>query len=407
MGDVASETPERSHVPPELDPDQGPSLKIAGRRLSVDNPYVRSLVGSTALSVPLLMFTMLVAVVLGPAEQQVTQNFLVSLVAVVGFGIYSGNSGIMTFGHVAFMGIGAYAAGLLTIDPAIKAQALPNLIPALRDIQLPLIPATIVAIGVVAVAALLFGVPLSRLSAAATPIATLAMLMITYVILVGAADVTRGSQTFYGVPSDVDLWVALIAALVAIVVARLFRESVVGLRVRASREDELAARSMGVDVQKLRLVAWMLSAVVVGVAGVLLGQTLTAFSPKQFYFTLQFALVAMLVVGGPTTVTGAVGGSFVVALLMEVARRLEGVINGLTIGSVTLNGVFGLQEITLGLLILVVMYRRRDGLFGRTEFDEAIVERWLRRPQPSPATSVGESAHAGEPGGGPLGKRPS
>jgi len=357
----------------------GPRIRLLGRSASLDRPLVRALAGTTALGAPLLVFVAVVAVLLGPAEQQVTQTFLISLVAVVGFQIYSGNSGIITFGHVAFMGIAAYASGLLTVPPVIKAQSLPNLAPFLQGAELPLLPASVVALVVVLGVALLFGVPLSRLSAPATPIATLAMLMITYVVLVGAADVTRGSQTFYGVPPVVDLLTALVAAIGAIAVARLFRESVPGLRVRASREDELAARSTGVDVANLRLAAWLLSAVVVGVAGILLGHTLTAFSPKQFYFTMQFALVAMLVVGGPTTVSGAVGGSFAVALLMEIARRVEGLLNGASIGGFEIAGVFGLQEVTLGLLILLVMYRRRDGLFGRVELDEALLRWWGRR----------------------------
>ncbi len=335
--------------------------------------------GTTALGTPLVAFCAVVAVLLGPAEQRVTQTFLVSLIAVVGFQVYSGNSGIITFGHVAFMGIAAYASGILTVPAIIKAQSLPNLAPFLQQLELPLLPASLIALVVVLAAALLFGVPLSRLSAAATPIATLAMLMITYVVLVGAADVTRGSQTFYGVPGDVDLPAVLVVALGAILVARLFRESVPGLRVRASREDELAARSTGVDVRNLRLAAWLLSAVIVGVAGILLSETLTAYSPKQFYLTLQFALVAMLVVGGPTTVTGAVGGSFAVALLLEVARRAEGMLHGSSIGGFEIAGIFGLQEVTLGVLILLVMYRRRDGIFGRAEIDEVLLRWWWRR----------------------------
>jgi branched-chain amino acid transport system permease protein len=246
--------------------------------------------------------------------------------------------------------------------------------------------------------AFLFGLPLSRLAAAATPIATLAMLIITYVVLVGAADVTRGSQTFYGVPPDVTLPIALAVALAAIFTARLFRESVPGLRVRAAREDELAARSTGVDVRNLRLAAWLLSAVIVGVAGILLGHTLTAFSPKQFYFTLQFALVAMLVVGGPTTVTGAVGGAVVVSLLMELARRIEGALHGASIGGFEIAGVFGLQEITLGVLILLAMYRRRDGLFGRVELDE-MIRRRLDRRRPGRPGSPAAPPVQGEPGG--------
>ncbi len=360
-------------------PAPEPRITVLGRSLSLDRPLVRAATGTATLGLPIAAFTAVVVLLLGPAEQQVTQTFLISLIAVVGFQIYSGNSGIMTFGHVAFIGIAAYASGILTIPAVIKAQALPNLAPAIRDVELPLLPAAVVALVVVLGAALLFGIPLSRLSAAATPIATLAMLMITYVVLVGAADVTRGSQTFYGVPADANIPIVLVVALCAILVARSFRESVSGLRVRASREDELASRSTGVDVANLRLVAWILSALVVGVAGILLGHTLTAFSPKQFYFTLQFSLVAMLVVGGPTTVTGAVGGAAVVALLQEIARRVEGALAGASIGGVEIAGIFGLQEITLGVVILLVMYRRRDGLFGRIEADEIILRRWARR----------------------------
>jgi len=348
-------------------------------RLTLDSPVQRSLFGTGLLGTILTVGAIFVLVLLGPPEQQVTINFLIAVVAVVGFQVYSGNSGILTFGHVAFVGIAAYASGILTMPPAIKEQALPNLIPALSQVELPLGLAVIGALVVVAFVALLFGVPFSRLSAAATPIATLAMLLITYVVLVGAADITRGSQTFYGVPPLTGMGVAVAAAILAILVARLFRESVPGLRLRASREDELAARSTGVDVARLRLVAWMLSALVVGLSGVLLAHNLTAFSPKQFYLTLQFALVAMLVVGGSTTVTGAVGGTFLVSLLLELARRAESALNGLAIGPIVLPQVFGLQEITLGLVILAVMYRRREGLFGRLEVDEMLARWWTGR----------------------------
>jgi branched-chain amino acid transport system permease protein len=385
-------------TPTALDPLEGPRLRFLGRSLPLDRPLVRALAGTLSLGLPLVALSAIVVILLGPTEQQVTQTFLISLVAVVGFQVYSGNSGIITFGHVAFMGIGAYASGLLTVPAVIKATALPNLAPFLQSVELPLLLATPVALVVVLAVAFLFGLPLSRLAAAATPIATLAMLIITYVVLVGAADVTRGSQTFYGVPPDVTLPIALAVALAAIFTARLFRESVPGLRVRAAREDELAARSTGVDVRNLRLAAWLLSAVIVGVAGILLGHTLTAFSPKQFYFTLQFALVAMLVVGGPTTVTGAVGGAVVVSLLMELARRIEGALHGASIGGFEIAGVFGLQEITLGVLILLAMYRRRDGLFGRVELDE-MIRRRLDRRRPGRPGSPAAPPVQGEPGG--------
>jgi branched-chain amino acid transport system permease protein len=347
-------------------------------RLTTDSPYIRGIFGWIVLAIPLVLVVVAAAALLGAAEQEVALTFLISLVAVIGFQIYSGNSGILTFGHVAFMGVAAYAVGILTMPPAIKAQALPALPAVLRDIQLPLVVAIAAAVVVVLLVAVLFGYPLSRLSAGATPISTLAMLMIIYTVLVGSEDVTRGSQTFYGVPPLVGLWGALLAALLAILIARVFRDSVAGLRLRASREDELASRSMGVHVPRLRLTAWLLSAAIVGLAGTLLAFELTAFSPKQFYFTLQFELVAMLVVGSSSTVSGAVGGTFVVSLLMEVARRAEATLNG---------QIFGLQEITLAAVILATMYWRRNGLFGLREADEIVLD-WMRRRRLIPGSVV-------------------
>ncbi|HEX5994875.1 MAG TPA: branched-chain amino acid ABC transporter permease [Jiangellales bacterium] len=355
--------------------------------------------GTGLLGLPLAIVALSAMSLMGPVGNQLAVNFLISLVAVVGFGIYSGNSGIMTFGHAAFMGIAAYASGLLTVSPQIKRQALPHLPAWIRDIQLPLLPAMLIAMVIVLIVAVLFGVPFSRLSAAATPIATFTMLLITFVVLAGAKDLTRGSQTFYGLPPSVDIYVALVAALLAIFVARRFRESVLGLRLQASREDELASRSMGVNVAYLRMIAWVLSALVVAVAGVLLGHELTAFSPKQFYISLQFMLVAMLVVGGQATVTGAVVGTFLVSLLMEGARRLETYLNGLTIAGFTIQNVFGLQEIVLGLLIIAVMFWRRDGLFDFDELDEKLRLLKMRRAARAQQRLAKQDPSNREPGG--------
>ena len=332
---------------------------------------------------PLILIVVVVVGVMGAVGTQLATNMLISMVAVTGFMIYSGNSGIMTFGHAAFLGVAAYVSGLLTVSPVIKKQILPFLPSWLADTQLPLLPAMLVALVVVFLMALLFGLPFARLSAAATPIATLTMLLITYVVLVGAKGITRGSETFYGVPPSVNIFTVLAAAIGALFVARWFKESRMGTRLRASREDELAARSMGINVPWLRLAAWLLSAVVVAVAGVLMAHELTAFSPKQFYIPLQFMLVAMLVVGGQATVTGAAAGTAIVAALLEVARRIEIAVNGLNVGSFQIGGIFGLQEITLGLLILAVMFWRRNGLFDFDELDVRL-HRWWQARRSSP-----------------------
>lgn len=335
----------------------------------------RSLAGTGLLAVPVSLVVLLASVAFGAVGQQLAMNMLIAMVAVVGMGIYSGNSGIISFGHAAFVGIAAYVTGLLTAPAAIKQQTLPDLPDFLMQLELPLHASMAMAVAVVVLVALLVGIPFSRLSAGATPIATFTMMLMVYIVLVGAKQFTRGSETFYGVPPSSTLLIASLAVLLAMFLARMFKESVVGLRLQATREDDLAAASMGINVAWVRLLAWLTSAAIVAVAGVLMAHELTAFSPKQFYITLQFTLVAMLVVGGQTTVTGAVVGTVVVSAMLEAARRLEITLNGLQIGSVTIDNVFGLQEITLGLLIFSVMIWRRDGLFAFTEVDERILAR--------------------------------
>jgi len=356
---------------------------------------LKALWGALLVAAPLLALGLVVWLFLDPTYERVTIIFLINLIAVVGTGVYTGNTGVLSFGHVAFMGLGAYAAGLLTVKPQVKNIALPELPELLASAHMDLLPALLVALVLVALIALVMGLPISRLGGAAGAIATLGILVIVHVVLNGATDFTRGSQTFYGVPRSTTLPLALAVALVVVVVARLFRESVYGLQLRASREDELAARAMGVDVPRRRLAAWVLSAVLLAAAGVLFGHFLGAFSPKDFYFTLMFSVLAMLIVGGMTTVSGAVVGTALVMVLIEGLRRLE---TGPVVGPVDLPQIFGLTEVGLAAAILAVMYRRPEGLLGYLELDELLA---LRRAEPDVGPPVTpREAPSRAPGGG-------
>jgi len=326
--------------------------------------------GSALLALPLIVAGVLAETVLPASGSRLATLFLIYVVAVLGNQIYSGNSGIMSFGHTSFMAIGAYASALLSIMPAAQASALPNLpgwIAALAGQPLPV--AVLGALAVVCVVAVIFGLPIARLGGSAASIATLGLLVITHVTLVASTDLTRGSQTFFGIPRGVPMWLVVGCAVVAVVIARLYRSSRSGLALRAAREDEIAAGAVGVDVVRLRFGAFVLGALLCGVSGALLAHFLGAFSPKDFYFNLTFLLLSMLILGGITTVSGAVGGTAVIVVLVELLRRTEA---GGDFGIVTLPQVFGLTDIGIGLVILTVMYRLREGLFGVRELDERL-----------------------------------
>jgi branched-chain amino acid transport system permease protein len=332
------------------------------------SPGLRSaLLGGLLLCLPVLAVGLIVGHGAGIAMQRTLTLFLVNLIAVLGLGLFSGNSGILSFGHVSFIGLGAYISGLLTMPLATKAATLPHLPDFLAATEIGLLPALLVTIVLVALIAALVGIPISRMTGAAAVIATLGLLLIVHGVLIGATDFTRGANAFIGVPRKTDLTIALALALPALLLARLYRDSVPGSQLRASREDELAARSIGIDVARRRRGAWVISAAFAGVSGGLLGHFLGAFSPSKFYFDDTLALLTMLIVGGMSTVSGALAGTVVVTLTIELLRRLE---SGVTVFGHQMPEIFGLTQAGLCLLILAVMYWRPIGLIGRLEVDQ-------------------------------------
>ncbi|WP_226558370.1 branched-chain amino acid ABC transporter ATP-binding protein/permease [Salipiger thiooxidans] len=332
----------------------------------------RNMAIALAAAAAFVIVAALVASGLGAASERVLSVFFISLIAVVGIGIYSGNSGVLSFGHLSFMAVGAYVSALLTLPAAMKAATLPKLPAWLAATELGLFPAILVAIVVTCAFALVVGLAVGRLDGSAATIATLGLLIITHGVIIGWRDVTRGSGTFFGVPRETSLWVAAGWCLAALVVARLYRDSVSGLRLRASRENAIAAGAVGVDMKRERLISWILSAAVMAVSGALIAHFLGAFSPKKFYFVDTFQLLAMLIVGGMTTVTGAVTGAVTITVVTEVLRRFE---SGFDIGAFSVPQVFGTTQIGIALIILFAMFRKAEGLAGLKEWEERVFSR--------------------------------
>jgi branched-chain amino acid transport system permease protein len=337
-----------------------------------ERPLLRSLVGATLIAALLSGVSFAAEPLVGSS---VIVNFLINVVAVTGLAIYTGNSGIVSWGHSAFLAVGAYASGVLMMPILLKTSALPNLPHWLAHRAFSYATAFVIALILVTVVATVFGIPLSRLPANAAAIATFGVLVIVNVVLIGADNFTRGAQTFYGVSLNTTVAGALVAAVCAIFIARVFRESRLGLQLRASREDDIAAAAVGVNIRRARGTAWILSAIVAGAAGILYAHFLGAFSPKDFYLGQTFILVAMLIVGGGSTVIGAVSGTAAITAVVEIVRRLE---NGFSIGFISVPQIFGATNIAISLALLAALYFRRGGLF-RHELDEILWRRVARR----------------------------
>jgi branched-chain amino acid transport system permease protein len=296
----------------------------------------------------------------GGEQLQVTiTEMLIRLIVVIGIYVFIGNSGILSFGHIGFMCIGAYGAAWAAVDPNWKQMMLTGLPDFLQANQYGFLPAVAGGGLLAAFVALLLGSAIMRLSGIAGSIATFAFLAIVNSVYSNWETVTAATSSIIGIPTVVGPWIAWIFAIGALVVAYAFQVSRFGLMLRASRDDEVAARSSAVGIVKVRLIAFVVSAAIVGVAGALYAHFLGILTADTFYLTLTFVTIAMLVVGGVGSLAGACTGVVVVTLVVEILRHMEA---GISVGSVTLQFPQGSQEVGLGIVMALIMVFRPTGL---------------------------------------------
>src|SRR5262249_10472362 len=149
--------------------------------------------------------------------------------------------------------------------------------------QLGPLEGTLAGAGFATLFAIIVAAPIVRLAGVQAGIGTLAILVIINVFNVQTTSITRGTSTMIGVPPTTQFWHVLVWCIIFVLVAFAFQQSRRGLRLRASRENLRAARSVGVEVPLERAIAWVLSGFVCGVGGALYGHYFVTFSPYDFY----------------------------------------------------------------------------------------------------------------------------
>ena len=147
---------------------------------------------------------------------------------------------------------------------------------------------------------------------------------------------------------------------------------------RAVRDKEIAARSLGISVIRSRLLAFCISAFLTGVAGALWAHFITSFSPKSFFFTQAFSIITMLVIGGLGSVSGSVIGVFLVTVLSELLRNAE---RGMDIGSVHIPPLYGASQVLMAILFILIIVFRPAGLMGGREIDLSGIFRRIFPPK--------------------------
>jgi len=346
---------------------------------------------TAALAVPLFLVALWADTVAGGTLERVAINFFITLVLVYGLQVFSGNSGILSLGHISFMGIGAYVTALLTIPTMIKTLAVPGVPHWLLQTEWGFVPALAAAAVAAAIFAAVIGLMLMRMEENALSMATIALLVIFYTVVEAADSITHGPTGLYSIPVRVTIWIAFGFAIGCGAVALLIRESANGRKLRATRDDPVAAASLGVNVIRTRLWAWVLSAAIMGIGGSLFAQYNLAFDPTSFYFEETFLILSVLIIGGAATVSGATVGAAILAAVDEILRRMEA---GEAIGPLHLAIGLGISQIIVAVLILLILWKRPAGLLGGDELGARLFRR--RR---APAVEVGSTTgeRVGEP----------
>ncbi len=337
-------------------------------------------------SLGLLLLVALIGSGTSAATQQDFITALVSATIVYGLYVFIGNSGVISFGQISFVAIGAFGAGVMTIPTGPKHLVMPGLWSFLAQHSVSNFVSLVIAAVLGAIVALIVGLPLMRLTGIAAGIATFAVLEITYNILQQWTKIGPGPTTLSLVPISVGVWQAMLGAAFAAVVAFVYQSSRRGRLLRASREDPAAAQAIGVNITRERLLAFGLSGALCGLGGGLLVHQLGSITTDQVYLELTFLTLAMLVIGGSASLWGATVGALAISLLDSWLSAAENTVH-VFFFTVTLPN--GASDLILGVFMTAMLLFRPRGVTRGAEFSISSIRRlWLALPGRSRVTST-------------------
>lgn len=299
-------------------------------------------------------------------QVRILNNIAIFITLAVSYNLINGVCGLLHLGPNGFIAIGAYTSALLSMTPAEKEInfILEHAIWPIDVIQVPFI-VSLVAAGLVAASfAFLISFPVLRVRGDYLAIVTLGFGEVIRVLCNAGQSVTNGPLGLKGLYPHTNLWWSWGVATLAVIVIQRLISSNYGLAMKAIREDELAARAMGVDPFRRLMLAFLISAFFSGIAGGLLAHLITTISPGLFSFFLTFNLLIMIVVGGLGSTTGAIIGAALFAWGGEALRVVE---QPMEIGPFRIPGIPGMRMVIFSLILMLVILFARKGIMGRSE----------------------------------------
>jgi branched-chain amino acid transport system permease protein len=309
----------------------------------------------------------------------------INVMLAVSLNLITGFTGQFSIGHAGFMAVGAYASAYMTVYHAQAwERALAGMVGETVAHALIFVLAITVGGIVAGLAGLLVGIPSLRLRGDYLAIVTLGFAEIIRIVILNIDKV--GGATGFSVPGYTNfLWVGIFAILTVIVVYNIVHSDM-GRALISIREDELAAEAMGINTTRYKVVSFVISSAMAGMAGVLFAHYTRFLSTNDFQFIRSFEIIIMIVLGGMGSLTGAVFGAIVVTLLPELLRQLPGDFSQYRL-------------VVYSALLIIIMLTRPQGVLGTREFGLSWLKRSRRRPEGTEA--VGGTA------GVPIAEKPA
>lgn len=298
---------------------------------------------------------------------QILNLIAVNIILALSLNLIYGFTGLFSLGHAGFMAIGAYVCAILIMPPAQKDMLfiLGEAYPWVQNAHAPFIVAVFAGGIVAAFFGFLVGMPLLRLGDDYLGIATLGFAEIVRVMANNMPRLTNGALGFKGIPDYANLWWNFGWCLLTLYVILRLIHSNTGNVLKAIRDDETAAKAMGVNVFRYKLLSFTIGSFFAGVGGALLASLLTTIDPKMFLFTLTFNILMIVVTGGLGSLTGSVLAGIGITVLLEWLRVVE---NPISFGDWELSGIPGMRMVFFSLALLLIILFRREGLMGMREF---------------------------------------
>ena len=278
----------------------------------------------------------------------------IMLIAIIGVSLLTGFTGIFSMGHAGFMCVGAYVSALL-----VKSCGLPIWVGILCGMAASML------------FGLLIGLPTLRLRGDYFLIASIGIGEAIRLIVENTYDLTGGSTGMMDIGRFTSLPVVLLLDVLVIVFAVRFLKSKFGRNCVAIREDETAAIAMGIDVYRTKVLVFIISCALVALSGALLGHYLNYVNPKIFNARKSSELIMTVIMGGSGSLTGSILAGLVLTPLPEFLRTESA------------------QEWRMaiyGILIVLIIMFRPNGLMGNKELTIAGIKRFFQRIRLLPAS---------------------